>query len=327
MKYDPVTHVEATLRKRICAVVVTFNRLEKLKKTIEALASDDIDEIIVVDNGSTDGTGAWLKTQQSATLRPVMLPENLGGSGGFEAGVRAAVEDPTLDWLVLMDDDAHPVDGAIARFRDVAEPGAVHAAAVYYPDGSICEMNRPSVNPFWNIGAFARTLIGGGRMGFHIPDDAFDAEPRDIDVASFVGFFLPVSAVRQVGYPDGSLFIYGDDVMYSIRLRKAGIKVRFDPRLRFEHDCGTKDRQTGKVLKARWKIYYLYRNGIFMYRAISGWLYPAVLPVFLVKWFLTVGAHKPANRIERRLFWLAVRDGFAGRRDRPHQEIRALSET
>ena len=50
--------------RRIVAVVVTFNRLELLQRQLQRLAEvPELDEVLVIDNASTDGTGEWLRTQ------------------------------------------------------------------------------------------------------------------------------------------------------------------------------------------------------------------------------------------------------------------------
>ena len=69
--------------EKIYAVVVTFNRLELLKRNIDSLRQNHpIERIIVVNNGSTDGTREWL-SEQSDLL--VITQENVGvfprGSG------------------------------------------------------------------------------------------------------------------------------------------------------------------------------------------------------------------------------------------------------
>ena len=76
---------------RITAVVVTFNRLQLLQRTIAALRgqSRQLDEIIVVNNGSTDGTAEWLAEESGLH---VITQGNTGGSGGFYSGMKAAYE-------------------------------------------------------------------------------------------------------------------------------------------------------------------------------------------------------------------------------------------
>ena len=72
----------------ITAVVVTFNRKELLKKNIEALRRQkELTTILVVNNGSTDGTAEWLDSQSDLL---VIHQSNVGGSGGFYTGIDAA---------------------------------------------------------------------------------------------------------------------------------------------------------------------------------------------------------------------------------------------
>ena len=292
--------------------MVTYNRLDQLKTTLSALLAEVCDHIIIVDNGSTDGSRKWLAAQVDPRLHVLETAENLGGAGGFEAGLRLAVKKYDPDWVVVMDDDARPAPGALAAFHAADKAGwdAV-AGAVYYPDGRICDMNRPSVNPFWNTGAFFRTLLGGGRMGFHLPDRAYGGTARPVDAASFVGLFIARHAIMRAGYPDGRLFLYGDDVIYTLGLRKSGLTIGFDPVIRFEHDCTT---FTGdnRIHRPVWKVYYNYRNGLIMYRAAAGWLFWPALLVVLPKWALKGRHYKGERREFYRLLWRAVRDGVTG---------------
>ena len=70
----------------IIAVVVTYNRRELLKRNIACLRlNTPVSSIVVVNNGSTDGTGAWLDEQEDLT---VIHQENVGGSGGFYRGIQ-----------------------------------------------------------------------------------------------------------------------------------------------------------------------------------------------------------------------------------------------
>jgi GT2 family glycosyltransferase len=317
----------------LAAVVVTFNRLDKLKTTLTRLLAEEVDRIVVVDNASTDGTRAWLDAQVDTRVHIVTLLDNLGGAGGFEAGMAAARKAYDPDWIVLMDDDARPCPGAMARFRDVARQldpaiGAV-AAAVFYPDGRLCEMNRPSRNPFWNIGLLLKTLVSGSRRGFHLGDSAFapDAAASPIDVASFVGYFVHRDTTTAIGFPEGGLFIYGDDVLYSLRLRRAGIQMMLVPQLRFEHDCGTIGK--GFIYRPLWKIYYHCRNGVSIARQAAGPIvFPFALIYYTIIWWRRGLSYEAAERAQyRRLMWQGLRDGLRGQRGRKDDLHRLPSDT
>jgi len=314
----------------LVAVVVTHDRLAQLKVTLPRLLETpaaDLQAVVVIDNLSGDGTAEWLAAQTDPRLVTWHSTTNLGGAGGFEAGLRLAVERFDPDWIVLMDDDARPEPGALAAFRRQDLTGwDAAAAAVRYPDGRICDMNRPVLNPFWHVGTFLRTLFGGGRAAFHLQDADFDAsEMRAVDGASFVGFFLSRAAIARVGYPDRTLFVYGDDGLYTLGLTRAGGRIGFLPGIRFEHDCSTFLADDGRF-RPLWKVYYYHRNLLFLYRKAAGWLFWPALAVIVPKWLWKARHHRGARQVYLRLLARAIRDGLAGHTAVPHAEILAQAQ-
>lgn len=323
-------------RPRLIAIVVTYNRLLALQMTVERLLATPasyLEAVVVVDNASDDATREWLASQTDPRIVIETLATNLGGAGGFEHGMRVATDRFDPDWLCLMDDDARPYAGAIEVFLDTDRPEEAYAAAVYFPNGNICEMNRPGLNPFWHRDVFWRTvsatLQGKGRFGFHISDSTYDtdAAPVVVDNASFVGFFVSRAGVKRVGFPDGKLFIYGDDVIYSLLLRKAGGKILFDPRVRFEHACATFATDGYSVLRPIWKVYYIYRNALAMYHLASGWKFWFVLPLVLSKWALKGGRYGSERRLYFKMLYHAILDGLLAPKERSHDEVLELSRS
>jgi len=318
--------------RRLTAVVVTFNRLEKLQATVLRLlesSPDDLERLVVVDNASNDGTGNWLSGMDDPRLEVLSMAQNLGGAGGFEAGMRHAVARFDPDWLVLMDDDGRPAPGALAAFQgaDLSGWDAV-AAAVYFPDGRICEMNRPSRNPFWHRDVLRATFLGvlrgRGRSGFHLAPSAYAEAAQQVDVASFVGLFLSRAAIQRAGYPDGSLFVYGEDGLYTLRLSGQGGRIGFLPAIRFEHDCSTL--AGDHRFRPLWKVYYYHRNLLFLYRASAGAMFWPALFVVLPKWVLKARHHRGERIRFLRLIGLAVAHGLRRRTGVDHARILRLSE-
>lgn len=336
-----VTGKSGSATAPVVAVVVTFNRLHHLKLTVARLLKsppEALSTVLVVDNASTDGTGAWLAEQADPRLCVLSLARNGGGAGGFAAGITAAIQDHGARWVAVMDDDARPAaEGPdpfvtfAARDRDEA---TAWAAAVRYPDGRICDMNRPSLNPFDRPKVFLRTLFGGGREGYHIPHAAYDPAEgtRPIDITSFVGLFISARIVAAIGPPEAGLFIYGDDVIYSLNLRRAGYELRFDPTLLFEHDCATLSpeaaQEEGEDRRARlfsplWKTFYATRNRLFMYRKATGpILFWPLAVVLILAWFWAARRYPEAERqAYLSLLRMGVGDGLRHKLGRPHDEI------
>lgn len=87
--------------------VLTYNRLELVKRTIEAVRNQtykDFD-IFVVNNGSIDGTKEWLETQPDITA--ITVEKNIGAAYGFYIGVQE-LYNRGYDWIWMMDDDGTP---------------------------------------------------------------------------------------------------------------------------------------------------------------------------------------------------------------------------
>lgn len=312
----------------LCAVIVTFNRLAKLRRTLTYVLAAQADSVVVVDNACSDGTSEWLDSLDDPRVTVLHLENNMGGAGGFHHGFAYAVEQGLADWIVCHDDDAWPDAAALRRFRSLlpALPGTVGgvAAAVYTPQQHICEMNRPSFNPFATAGRLLTTVLRG-RMGFHLPDKAYHRQELvDIDCSSFVGCFLRVSWMRRThSLPRKELFIYADDVLYTYGLRQAGMRLVFAPDIVFLHDCESLEAESGRYTRL-WRMYYTYRNGIELYRQLAGRLFPLVMLMKLASWLLK-GRHYPAGQPYYRVLRQAVSDGLRRDFSRSHDAVLRLS--
>ena len=103
------------------AVIVTYNRIEHLRKSIFLYTQQTMkpEYIVVVDNASTDGTDAflkeWLLLDEGVHKEAVFLPENMGGSGGFYTGLEKMLQHEDVDWIWVADDDAYPAQDAFER--------------------------------------------------------------------------------------------------------------------------------------------------------------------------------------------------------------------
>lgn len=314
---------------RLVAVLVTHNRLSQLQQTLRRLLATPaalLQAIVVVDNASNDDTAEWLAGLGNPRLDVLRLERNSGGAGGFAAGMARARDAHDPDWLLLMDDDARPAPGALAAFRrtDLTRWDAL-AAAVYFPDGRICEMNRPSRNPFWHKREFLDTAHRG-RDGFHLSPSAYaQDEILPIDVTSFVGFFLSARGLETAGLPDPGLFLYGDDGLYTLGLAARGGRIGFAPHVRFEHDCSTFATGQRGRFRPLWKVYYYHRNLLMLYRMAAGWLFWPALMVVVPKWLWKLRDHKGQRRPFAGLILRALRDGLLRRTATDHATVRRWS--
>ena len=268
----------------IAAVVVTFNRLDFLKRNLELLLNQSRkpDSIIVVDNASSDGTGAFLDefSKIHPEVKVLHLKENIGGSGGFAKGLAYAVNHGA-DWVWMMDDDAFPYKDALENLEK--------------------EMEKSSKK----VGVLWSRIT-----------DKENAVPSDsvIPVLSgtFVGFAVRREVVEKVGLPDASFFIYADDYDYSVRIRKAGFGIyRVNASLIFHKDWAQKKRVFKfpfiKPHVPAWKTYYLVRNTLNAARHIR-LFYIAVRIYFYFDRFIW----SYVNPDTKRYVFKGFRDGVRG---------------
>lgn len=307
----------------LVAVVPTHNRLAQLRRTIARLlevSPQMLAAIVVVDNASDDGTMAWLASLHDSRLHVLRLSANLGGAGGFAAGLKYALRRLDPDWFLLIDDDARPMPGALEAFQasDLTSWDAI-AGAAYCPGGEICAANYPMRDPFASLRTFLRTALLG-RKGFHLgAQDYASDRVLPVDAATFVGLFLSRRALELGGLPDRRLFLYGDDVQQTLRLSRAGGRIGFDPALRFEHDTNAPEAGTrGMPL---WKLYYRCRNSLIIYREASGWFFPLVCMVVLLRWMLGASSYKGQRRAYLAVLARAVWHGLSGRTSVAHESI------
>ncbi|MFC6235199.1 glycosyltransferase family 2 protein, partial [Leucobacter soli] len=245
----PPTHAAP----RVAAVIVTFNRLEKLKNVISAIEAQTTApaHLVIVDNASTDGTGDYLATLETALpLEVVSLPENTGGAGGFSAGMRRGYE-LGADFVWVMDDDGYPRPDALALLVDgigEASEALGHAvpfacSVVLFTDGEICEMNNPV--PTWDWG---RLLVKGRRIVL-------------VERCSFVSVLIPRWALERYGLPFKEYFIWFDDAEYTLRISREGAGVQVLDSVTV-HDMGVNQGVNWGMVDASnaWKFAYGARN-------------------------------------------------------------------
>lgn len=187
------------------AVVVTYNRRAMLEKCIQALLAQTAScDILIVDNASTDGTGEWVSTLTDQRIHCRNTGSNLGGAGGFNVGMRWAVE-AGYSRVWVMDDDCLPNPDALEKLLEAdallgGEYGFL-SSAVLWTDGGECKMNRQKI-----------------RKAYYERIELLKYGLIQVEQATFVSLLFPAATIRRAGLPIREFFIWGDDIEYTRRL-------------------------------------------------------------------------------------------------------------
>lgn len=199
------------MTKKVDAIVVTYNRLDLLKKCLYALLRQtyELHNIFVIDNNSQDKTLLFLKELSSkySKIKVVHLSANIGGAGGFYVGLKEFIEKSKADYAWVMDDDAIPTPSALMKLMDktaeITKLGFL-CSNVRWKDNSPAKMNIPQPTPNWN----EKVLQG----------------LVEVEYASFVAILFPRKVITDIGLPIKEFFIWGDDVEYTKRITNSGYK-------------------------------------------------------------------------------------------------------
>lgn len=223
----------------IAAVVVTYNRKQLLKECIEALRSQarPVDQIVVVNNGSSDGTEIWLSRQTDIIT---INQKNVGSAGGFSAGLKHAYNlGHTRMWC--MDDDGYPDTNALAELlrHAPAGPALLNCAVI----------NKEDKSSFvWKTGNHSSVNLEERVL---LPDVAHP----------FNGTLIHREIIAKAGLPKSALFVWGDESEYLQRIKRrfnfpvftVTTSLHFHPPSAFHY-------RADWSFKDHWKMYYYVRN-------------------------------------------------------------------
>jgi glycosyltransferase involved in cell wall biosynthesis len=290
----------------VCAIVVTRNRLDKLKRCVEFLGhqSYPVHTAIIVDNGSTDGTDAYAKGIDTPMRIIYCLQDNVGGAGGFHRGLSEFLK-TDCDWAWLMDDDGWPDHNALQYLT---------------PDYDKHPLWRNSlVLDESNTERLAFGLCDNGAK-IDVTAQISDTKAHINSANPFNGTLLHRSLVEAIGLPVRELFIKGDETEYQRRAIRLGFEVVTLPESRFYHpalrEVNICDVDDSRV----WVYYYKVRNidvvgtstGAFRYNKKSAFFYAKnyfkeVLRCYKNK---KLNAKQTANRLV--IVWLGCAAAIAG---------------
>lgn len=184
---------------RVCAVVVTFNRKALLRECLQGLQRQTRppDEILVVDNLSTDGTPDMVRTE-FPSMAMYELGKNLGGAGGFHFGMKRAHEEG-FDWLWIMDDDVEPYPEALERLMS------------YCHLSDMLHLRRDGIDHWEGIWDphDLRVQMFDKEYSFE------NGKPYAVlRYATFEGALIHRRIVDKIGLPDSRCFVSSDDALY-----------------------------------------------------------------------------------------------------------------
>jgi GT2 family glycosyltransferase len=215
----------------VAVVVLSWNGREDTLACLRSLAALAAPEpfVIVVDNGSSDGTAESVRDAFPG-VELIESGANLGFAGGNNAGITRALERGASHVLVLNNDVE-------------VDPGFLNALveeSVRRPDaGALCSTILFADPPglIWFAGASfdPRSGYNGRQRGYREPDDGRLGTVVETERACGAAMLVPRAVLEAVGLFDEELFLYVEDTEWSLRARAAGYRLYVVPASKVRH--------------------------------------------------------------------------------------------
>lgn len=248
----------------VSIIIVNYNTKELLKQTIKSVIKNTKGleyEIIVVDNASIDGSIELVKNE----FKDVLLIENKNNLG-FSKANNIGIKKSSGKYVLLLNSDTVVLDKTIKICFDYMEEyidiGAL-GCKVVLKDGKLdhaCKRGFPTppaslyymlkLNKFFpkskKFGQYTMSYVG---------------EDEISEVDSLMGAFMMVrrDAIDKIGFLDEDFFMYGEDIDWCFRIKEAGYKVVYFPKVKIIHYKGASSR------KKKYKTLYEFHRAMYLF--------------------------------------------------------------
>jgi GT2 family glycosyltransferase len=230
----------------VTVVIVTWNGLELTRRAVESVLDQEIDqavEIMVVDNGSSDGTPEILPAEF-----PTIIFERFPTNLGFARANNFAVNRARSPLVLLLNNDAVLAAGALRALLGAADAGPDYG--VFAPE--MLQMRAPHLVD--NRGIYLDWTAHCRQLDSNSPAGSVQ-QPSEIFGASGGACLIRRSVVEAIGLYDESLESYWEDGDFALRAQAGGIRCLFVPSATVYHEGSA----TGDRVADR-KLYLIQRN-------------------------------------------------------------------
>lgn len=266
--------------------------------------------VIVVDNGSEDGSGEQLQNDHPEAV-VLFAGKNLGFTGGNNLGLKYSLTQG-FEYSMLLNNDTFVepdfLSNLVAYLKDHPETGAVQPRIYFNHDRSLI-WNGGSYYNDWTGFSYTR---GEGRKA-----NAEHLRLKEVDWITGCAFLTRNAVLSQTSLLADNMFIYSEDVDLSFRIKKLGFHLVYVPASVIYHIAGSsnKDKTKGKEGYVKPIVHYLnQRNRIWLLKKYTKWYQaPTVVLANLFYILLVICYFAARCRFGKiKAVIKAVKDGLSG---------------
>jgi GT2 family glycosyltransferase len=259
---------------RTLAIIVNWNKSTVLQSMLESLEGAGPREFdaVLVDNASTDNSVAMVR-EKFPWVHIIENQQNLGGTGGFNCGMRYGLSGSSYDFFWLLDNDVILHQGAYQALLKpmLSDPkvGLVGSTIVFLSNPEQIQESGAYIN--WETGGIIRN--GSGSLDAVPPGTLFPSE-----FVPACSALARVEAIRQIGIWDENYFLLWDDMDWGVRFCRGGWKVLAtrDAIVRHESYDNRRSSSPAAIIYLGWRnsLYTFAKHALpgIRYRLFFNWL-------------------------------------------------------
>jgi GT2 family glycosyltransferase len=281
---------------KVAIVILNWNGKEETIECLESVSKIDypLFEIVVVDNGSTDGSADAIR-ELFGDIAIIANEENLGYTGGNNVGIRHALTEG-FDYVCILNNDTVVDRNFLRLLVDAAEADpkvGIVGPTIYYFD-------KP--NTIWSAGGRIDWSRGLPSLrGLDETDEGQYRETTEVDYVTGSAMLVRLTMANDIGLLDPRFFMYFEEVDWCVRATGAGFKILHVPTARVWHRISVEAQLASPRI-----AYYMTRNHLLFLKTsqvgIRAWTRA------IVRYVRTLGSYtlRPKHRAQR-----AKRDAIA----------------
>lgn len=221
LRMNELKRVQSSDNPKVAIIILNWNKRDDTLKLLRSIEGIDYDhhDTVVVDNASTDGSAESIR-KQFPNIELIINTDNLGGTGGFNSGMRHALRNRNYKYVWLLDNDAEVEPNTLRELVDAMERDETIGIA----GSRIIDSDRRDITV--EAGAFLnRDSIGVQPLYRNTRNLNIASGIMEVDYVAICSALARTSALERVGLMDERYFFFWDDMDWGLQFKENGFKV------------------------------------------------------------------------------------------------------
>lgn len=251
-------------------IIVSYNTsgllrkcLTKVYKSLSFTKIEKVSEVIVVDNASNDDSVSMIQKNFRKVI-VIKNQENLGFAKANNQGMKKA----SGEYILLLNSDTEIENGALENLLSIIKSDG----SIGVVGGKLLNLDlsiQPSCGFFpsvakifyWMFFLDDLPFLDSFLKPYHMENKSFYEETQQVDWVSGACFMLRREIIKQIGFLDEKIFMYGEELEWCFRIKKAGYLIVYTQVARIVHHKGASTKKVeGGIIEEFQAILYIYKK-------------------------------------------------------------------